>query len=391
MTQVCSKDITAFQLIVMGLQPGTGSQEVMDIFSSCGEVTGVQLGMSGNWLVDFRCEEYVVSAEKAELLQGGCRLTVARSESLPEHEPAAQPVYSGTDSYYYPLPVQFYPQSAPNSPYPQVASPVHYTSNATPVSDSRNTNVFTFNSEQIDLSAIPLSTKAEGTPGNCYVCSNHSQIYPAPQFPSQLPQPPLFYIGPPPGHQLQPLTPITPSTHPTVYYSQFAHPYIPAPTYAVPPTPGYYTPYQLPVYDNPLMYQQVPPHPLQVGANELGKSDFTKLKQSDQPMNERRDSTGESNKAVKGRVSYFTSPFKTFSKFSGTPTPTRFPLQRLNHGSGRGGKKSGGEKGNLYQEGVRWGQRDGGTGWAGWENKKEIEEKSKPDLVKDLESCRIKD
>ena len=55
---------------------------------------------------------------------------------------------------------------------------------------------------------------------------------------------------------------------------------------------------------------------------------------------------------VKAPVGYFASPFKRFSKFQGTPTPSQFPLRSSNVGH-----KYVEEGASWYQQGDRWGQR----------------------------------
>eukprot|EP00092_Neocalanus_flemingeri_P000333 GFUD01000355.1.p2 GENE.GFUD01000355.1~~GFUD01000355.1.p2 ORF type:complete len:173 (+),score=34.40 GFUD01000355.1:2-520(+) len=73
----------------------------------------------------------------------------------------------------------------------------------------------------------------------------------------------------------------------------------------------------------------------------------------------------ETNHRQSVSMAYFTSPFKRFTKFRGTPTRAQFPLrptpsaQSFRGGGGRRGG-DGVESKSWYQQGARWGQWSGG-------------------------------
>ena len=186
-----------------------------------------------------------------------------------------------------------------------------------------------------------------------------------PQYPGHLTQ---SYYGHGPGHQLQPLTPITPSLP-----SGYLLPPTPTPvnlppmtpTYYLPPSPApaslYYSPY------NPMGHVGgMPPYTTMMPQ----PYNYTNLKSSDNGL------TQEDTQTFQQNVAYFTSPFKRFSKFRGTPTPAGFPLKSSSVPQGLKGRGDG-DGSSWYQQGDRWGQRSGGEGEQG---KKDTVEA--PDILK---------
>jgi RNA recognition motif-containing protein len=383
-------DLTAW---VGGLVPGVGEQELRDAFSSCGEVVSVQVvqeGQTGDCygLVTFQTTEGLQNAEQGEVVVGGVRLSVARVwtsqwSGLPEQH--ITPMFANNMLAYnvqsQPPPLYLQqPGVTPISYFP-------YQPAAAPETDFASLNSPT-------PGQSPTTSPAEGA---CHVCSNQQPTFPLTTSQYPPPQTPLYYG--PASHQLQPLTPImTPAPSPTFMMSSSLPTFFPHTTYPMPPTPG------------PLPYQAYPPphapsycippggFPSDGASAQVFQPPVPQPQFQVPPPSQRSkrlafpDSVGEgAREPANANVSYFTSPFKRFSKFNGTPSPTRarIPLQRppqQGKGGSRGTKKeSKGDNSSWYKAGARWGQKDGVV-------EEEVLNKGlEPDLVKDLESCSIQE
>jgi hypothetical protein len=150
---------------------------------------------------------------------------------------------------------------------------------------------------------------------------------------------------------------MTPSLH-----TGYLIPPTPTPTNLPPMTPTYYLPPSpAPSY---MMYQAA--HLRGADANGLPYTSlpppqpYTNLKPTD------NGSTQEDINIHRQNVTYFTSPFKRFTKFRGTPTPARFPLRAAQAPQGRGGGGNGNSS-SWYQQGDRWGHRSGVEGDQGYQ------------------------
>ena len=216
-------------------------------------------------------------------------------------------------------------------------------------------SVFSFDTTATQLDQQKhLSTPRPST-GCCQVCSTPAVQGVAPLAVHQLPGHPPYY-----GHQLQPLTPMTPSLN-----TGYLLPPTPTPMNLPPMTPTYYLPPSpAPTY---MMYQAA--HPRGADATSLPYTSlpppqaYTNLKPTDNSTNQEDVNTHRQN------VTYFTSPFKRFTKFRGTPTPARFPLRAAPVPQGYRGRGGEGNRdsNSWYQQGDRWGHRSGGEGDQGYQ------------------------
>ena len=129
------------------------------------------------------------------------------------------------------------------------------------------------------------------------------------------------------------------------------------PTYYMPPTPA---PYDM--FYNPHGYTCPPPGPSQSNCFTHLKTDSGHLK--------------EDNKATMNmqNMTYFTSPFKRFTKFEGTPTPGGFPFKPTSNKVRAHGDSM--NNSNWYKQGERWGHRSGGEA-------DQLRGGDVPDIVKD--------
>jgi len=172
--------------------------------------------------------------------------------------------------------------------------------------------------------------------GACHVCSAPSVRGVNPLGTSHHKPSQDFFFSSNSGHQLQPLTPITPSYSGTGYLL----PPTPTPAHLPPMTPTYYMSPGPNTYYSNSYYEHPPPSSTGLAyTNIKSYSDAGGVKPSEKEN-------------VKAPVGYFASPFKRFSKFQGTPTPSQFPLRSSNVGH-----KYVEEGASWYQQGDRWGQR----------------------------------
>jgi len=191
-------------------------------------------------------------------------------------------------------------------------------------------------------------THSSGT--GCYVCSTPGLTVAG----VNSLQAKAYSTGSSHGHQLQPLTPVTP----TIHTGYILPPCTPTPTYLPPMTPTYYLPPSPapPVYNS---YNFTCPPPAPVTSFPPGQS-YSSLKKA----------PGANPQEEKHNMAYFTSPFKRFSKFRGTPSVGGFPLKSAGDLQGFKRRDSGDSNNCWYQEGERWGHKSGGKG-------------DVPDIVKD--------
>ena len=84
----------------------------------------------------------------------------------------------------------------------------------------------------------------------------------------------------------------------------------------------------------------------------------------------------EDNKATMNmqNMTYFTSPFKRFTKFQGTPTHAGFPFKPTSNKVRVHGDTA--DTSNWYKQGERWGHRSGGEA-------DQVRGGDVPDIVKD--------
>jgi len=403
------------KIFVSGLGLGDTEEQVRQLFSSYGDVLGVMVDGSCA-TVTFQEERVVQEIEQVrDITLRGRNLTIARvleehldspdnNHSAPFYQsgpmpapapqfPAPAPQYPAPDtglssSYpsYHPV---WYQQPPPHSPYYDQAvadcGPVQSQHLYQPPSSSYysvpppsktsavDRSVFSFDTTATQLDQQQYLASPSPSTGCCHVCSTPAVQGVAPLTVHQLPGHPPYY-----GHQLQPLTPMTPSLH-----TGYLLPPTPTPTNLPPMTPTYYLPpTPAPSY---MMYQHQPHTTHARPADEAGlpytskhlPPTYTNLKPSDTGTVQEDGNTHRQN------VAYFTSPFKRFTKFRGTPTPARFPLrsgpvQQGNKGRGGGGD---GDSSSWYQQGDRWGQRRGGKGSEG----------TAPDLLRDCKGVKETD
>jgi len=303
-----------------------------------------------------------------------------------DQQPPPSPCYD-----QQPPPSPYYDQQPPPSPYydpaisdcgPVQPHTTYQSTNLYPVppppsntnmKSSADRNIFSFDTmatQQIQQKYSHHPTRPNT--GCCHVCSTPAVQGVAPLTGHH--HHPSYY-----GHQLQPLTPMTPSLN-----TGYLLPSTPTPMNLPPMTPTYYMPHDSNLLHAPKS-SPAPPYMMYQRAVDVGGLPYTSLPPS-QPYTSLKPSdhgtTQEDGSNHRQNVAYFTSPFKRFSKFRGTPTPAHFPLRtppvpqpQVNRG--RGGQ---GDGSNWYQQGDRWGQRSGG------EVDQEKEEGHAPDLVRD---CKV--
>jgi len=235
----------------------------------------------------------------------------------------------------------FYPlSSATSGSYPSLVAHDTVSSGFSPV--AVNTAMFPFENNipqnfqySSKISQIQSYSPSSARSGSCHVCSGNVSI----RFPQSTHQ--STSQG---GHQLQPLTPVTPSIPP----SGFILPPTPAPVNLPPMTPTFYLP-PSPSFSTP-------------GANIVAAdgsfydvkalNNFTNLKL---PKSTNTEVSAIRDKQDCPSTNYFTSPFKTFSKFRGQPVQPRFPFK-----STQGSHfldVDGEDISSWYQQGDRWGHR----------------------------------
>jgi len=386
------------KIFVSKLKPYHTSEDIKKLFSSFGELSEVVVDGHGA-IVTFKDENVVKDLEDVgEIMCKSTKLSIAKV--IEEHQKApgtydpschqdqagfvSQEVpYHYTDQMpepnYYPYQhtswyqTSIYP--APSYPYEQLV-PVHAQSqqvpglitnvslSSPPVLPSNfdiNTpvnaveqSVFSFDttSHREQQRQVPgLSgnhTHSSGT--GCYVCST-----PGPTVTGVASlQAKAYSTGSCYGHQLQPLTPVTP----TIHTGYILPPCTPTPTNLPPMTPTYYLPPSpAPAVYNSLNFTSPPPAPV---ASIPPAPSYTSLKKAH----------GATPQEDKHSMTYFTSPFKRFSKFRGTPTVGGFPFKSVGDPQRFKGRGSGDSGCCWYQEGDRWGHKSGGKG-------------DVPDIVKD--------
>jgi len=411
-TQTAVTAANKIKIFVSGLRVGEGEQEVKKLFSDYGEVAEVVV--DGNCAtVTFQEEMAKHVEELTEILLGGRKLRVARvleelkvddydaplyqagglAAPVPHDSTQAPFIYQdmGLSSSYpsyqpaYPVwyPVKQYPTPSPyydpaitdcgpiqSQICTPVGPPVSITNLSVPL-PIPNTNEMSSTAKSAFLfdtgttKMVQTSTDPPTRPnmGCCHVCSAPSVQGVAPLTRHQQLSMPVQYHSQSYGHQLQPLTPITPSVH-TGYMIP------PTPTNLPPMTPTYFLPPSPAPY---MMYRPHGPHHFPGGVaaasshpstSKLPPPSYTKIKPSDLGSAQEEIQTDQKQNIP---VAYFTSPFKRFTKFRGTPTPAQFPLRpapssQSYRGRGSWGRRGGdgGDNSSWYQQGARWGQKKGG-------------------------------
>jgi len=383
------------KIYVTGLSEGDDEKIVRLLFSSYGEV--LEVIVDGTCAtVTFNDEAIVKQLEDQQtIMSGDRRLHIARvleeqqveapfyiagaptsypcpdmglSSSYPSYQPPSFPMWyppppTAASSFYDPAitdcgPVHHVPPHMLPASYNQYSVPP-----PTPTEQGNyDNNVFSFD---ITPSMASQSEQYKYPPrpklGCCHVCSTPSVQGVAPLHTHHT----QSY-----GNQLQPLTPMTPSLN-----TGYMYPPTPTPTLLPPMTPNYYLP-PTPSYMmyHPNGFTHVPDVPT------VHPSYYTKLKPSFNGSSVEEPPMPINNQA--NPMVYFTSPFKRFTKFSGTPSKARFPIQaaaspqsyrgRSSLGPSKGGE---GKNTNWYQQGDRWGQKSGAE--------VDVQKESGPDLVRD--------
>jgi len=404
------------KIFVSGLRVGEGEKELKKLFCDYGEVAEV--------VVDGTCATVTFQDEMGmakhveeltEILLGGRKLRVARvleeqlkvpdydvpfyqagglaapmpndstqapflyqdmglSSSYPSHQPAypvwypvtqyptPSPYYDPAITDFGPIQPQMYPSAGPSASFTNfsVPPPIPNTTDM----NSTAKSAFSFDTGTSKVAQTPTEPPNRPNVGCCHVCSAPSVqgVAPLPQH-QQLSMP-VQYHSQSYGHQLQPLTPITPSLH-----TGYMIPPTPTPTNLPPMTPTYFLPPSPAPY---MMYRPHGPHNFQGGdtassghpsTSRPPPPSYTKIKPSDLGSAQDEIQTDQKQNIP---VAYFTSPFKRFTKFRGTPTPARFPLRPAPStqsyvGRGSLGRRGadGGDNSSWYQEGARWGQKKG--------------------------------
>jgi len=378
--QVKSPSEVSNKIFVSKLEPDHTEEEIRILFSSFGEVEQVVVdGYSA--IVAFKDERVVNElAEMGEISLNSSKLFMARvleehpkpgDEDSPTpfylpgvplpptpYQPTSQGMNTTYSSYQppYPYPVWYQSSSSlalPNyetqvpsyGPAIQSNSPGTGISQHPPViSNIQEQSVFSFDSLATQLPSHqkyqPSHTRGSTT-GSCHVCTTPSTVQ------GVAPLPPQHHVQYPgevsTGHQLQPLTPITPSLQ-----TGYLLPPTPTPINLPPMTPTYYMP-PTPAPSNMFYsfqgYTSPPPGTPQSNC-------FTHLKTDSGLMNE----DNKANMPMQN-MAYFTSPFKRFTKFQGTPTPGGFPLK---HTSSKV-RGHGDNSNHWYKQGERWGHRSRGV------------------------------
>ena len=229
-----------------------------------------------------------------------------------------------------------------NVPAPPLLNP--FSVPPPPIHKPQVGTAFTF-PETYPTQQHPQETKSQPRGGGCHVCSTSSSGG--------------FSSGSV-GNKMQPLTPMTPS-----YPNQHG--------FGIPPPnlQGYYNTMTPP----PTFY--LPPSPVPSTLLSLSGTSVhsTELANSVMPIGSETGkglqghcSKQSSTKQVKTPTNYqvFMSPYKRFSKFSGVPTPARFPLKNSTSSSSLQGhgpslrasiKEEEEDISHWYQAGDRWGHR----------------------------------
>jgi len=368
------------KFVVSGLLPGTKEHQLKDLFSQYGNVMDVAIdGVSAKIVINKNVDDFSLDNLK-EIMLDNVMLILKRDEeaSLADSTTvceaplyiaggasfnASYMPYQEDGSYYgvygpsqtsYSQPVwvqsvhqadaqqtNFYPlPSSTSGTYPSLIAHDTVSSGFSPV--AVNTAMFPFESSipqnfqySSRISQIQPYSPSSARSGSCHVCSGNVSM----RFPQSTHQ--STSQG---GHQLQPLTPITPSIPP----SGFILPPTSGPVNLTPMTPTFYLP-PSPSFTTP-------------GANIVAAdgsfydakalNNFTNLKllkSTNTEANANRD------KQDCPSTNYFTSPFKTFSKFRGQPVQPRFPFK-----STQGSQfidVDGEDISSWYQQGDRWGHR----------------------------------
>jgi len=410
-TQASVTVTNKIKIFVSGLRVGDGEQELKKLFSDYGDVDEV--------VVDGTCATVTFQDVKMakqmedlhEILFGSRMLRVARvleeqltapdydapfyqagglaapmpynpiqaplpyqdmglSSSYPSYQPAYPVWYPVTQ---YPPPSTYYdPAIADCGPLqPQLCPPATIAHFSVPPPITNTEVVSTAKSAfSFDMGTTKLAQPSNDPPtrpnlGCCHVCSAPSVQGVAPLTQHQQMSVPVQYHSQSYGHQLQPLTPITPSLH-----TGYMIPPTPTPTNLPPMTPTYFLP------PSPAPYMMYHPHGHFQGGDNVSSShpnvlhtskpppsSYTKIKPSELGSGPEEIPSDQKHNIP---VAYFTSPFKRFTKFRGTPTPARFPLRSAPSQSYRGRGSwglrgaEGGDNSSWYQQGARWGQKKGG-------------------------------
>ena len=370
------------KIFVSGLLDGSKEEDLKELFSNFGDV--IEIVIDGtNATVKFQSNKSVTTLEsQGEIDFHGTKLRIARvlqefpgplvDDLLVNEDSNGTNVnavvsrsqqrptqYLGSScppprSVSYSYPVWFQPMYPP----PQQVDIPHHQNNVINGTNESHVEcakevlpVSSFNQVNNDLifkfdSSLKTGDDGSNSKGNiqmdyrssngaCHVCSAPSVRGVNPLSVSHKPSQDFFFSSNS-GHQLQPLTPITPSYSGTEYLL----PPTPTPAHLPPMTPTYYmSPSPNTYYPN--SYYEYPPSSTGLAyTNIKSYSDAGGVKTSEKEN-------------VKVPAGYFASPFKRFSKFHGTPTPSQFPLRSSNVGQ----KYVDEDASNWYQQGDRWGQR----------------------------------
>jgi len=380
--QVKPPSAVSNKIFVSKLEADHTEEEIRILFSSFGEVEQVVVdGYSA--IVAFKDESVVNELEgMGEITLNSTKLFMARV--LEEHPktgdgdspttpfylpgaPVAPPPYQPTiqemnatyPSYLPPLPYPEWYQSSSSSsmalpnyetPVPSYGPAIQCNSPGSGVphyppinSNVEEQSVFSFDSLATQLPSHqkfqPINTRGSTT-GCCHVCTTQSTVH------GVAPLPPHHHVQFPgeagTGHQLQPLTPITPSLQ-----TGYLLPPTPTPINLPPMTPTFFmppTPAPSNMFYNFQGYTSAPPGTPQSNC-------FTHLKTDSGHVKEDINANMHMQ-----NMAYFTSPFKRFTKFQGTPNPGSFPLKHISSKM----RVCGESTSNWYKQGERWGHRSGG-------------------------------
>jgi len=447
-------------LWVSGLAAGISEDEVRGSFACHGDVVNVTVTSdeSGNGsyaFITFSCQEDIAKVLQSPLMINDKPVSVGRLSGnlspsyshffYPDYSPyPSAPLYTAHNQapIYYP-------------PYPHFSQPAPYQTFGLPSQDVelRMAGIATHESplsppyfeQGPDASGSARSSQISSESHSdsfCHVCSKRppsnknapvlgnmaassavtsgqavSTGYAAPA--------PMYYVPGGVNSQLQPLTPIlTPAPSPPFVYSSSMPAFFPPTSYNMHTTPGGPGPIAYPSFSQPPppyypIYSPIPPQQQQQQVPLVTQE--PKPQFSDPPPAGLGSSSSSSHKVKRltseapsglpdhecrahgSNVSFFTSPYKRFSKYTGTPTRAKFPLQLHSTGSAapQGGKKSARNDSvqtslsscSWYKEGVRWGHMDtpGQHNDPASSTVGESPRASEPDIVKDLENCRIEE
>jgi len=383
--EVKTSSAVSKKIFVSRLGANTTEEDITTLFSRFGEVEQVVVdGYSA--IVTFNEERVVKELEElGEIMLNSTKLFLARvleehPKSAAEDSPAPfyqaglpvalapyeysnQEMSANIPSYQpsYPYPIWYQSSSTPSLQIPNYEAPVpcygpvnqsnlpgtgvpfHHLNTAS----AQEHSVFSFDTLATQVPShqnhkYKSSHTRGSSTGCCHVCTTPNTVHGVAPLP---PQHHLQYPGEAgTGHQLQPLTPITPSLQ-----TGYLLPPTPTPIILPPMTPTYYlppTPAPSDMFYNSHGYTCPPPGHSQSNC-------FTHLKTDSGHVMEHNKATMNMQ-----NMTFFTSPFKRFTKFEGTPTPGGFPFKPTSNKVRVHSDTI--NNSNWYKQGERWGHRSGG-------------------------------